>query len=207
MKYKVTPAIHAVHANKTIEDYIPYIGNQCRKKNRRCKKFKSNLKVNTIKGVINHPILNIPAYTFLEDESFVECRAIHVIGFSDKSPIKRAGIINLDILPELKNKERKNVYVDMFGVKVKITSQRYAVFQKSITCCDCGLTGQYFAVENTEKSSPNYHLNLYTVNEAGEEVLMTKDHILAIANGGKDIMSNYRTMCQPCNHTKGKKFI
>ena len=206
MKYKVTPAINALYADKTIEDYIPYIGKKCRKKDSRCKPFKSKLKVNTVKGVINHPILNIPAYTFIEDDSYVECRRVRIIGVGNSS-IKRAGIVNLDILPELKGKEKDNIYVEMFGVQVKMTSQRYAVFQKSITCCDCGLTGQYFAAENTEKSSPNYHLNLYTINEAGEEVLMTKDHIFAVANGGKNSMSNYRTMCQPCNHAKGKKII
>jgi len=43
------------------------------------KKFKSGLVVNTIKGVITHPILNIPAYTFEEDESYVECRRCIVI--------------------------------------------------------------------------------------------------------------------------------
>jgi len=206
MKYKVTPAINALYADKTIEDYIPYIGKKCRKKDSRCKPFKSKLKVNTVKGVINHPILNIPAYTFIEDDSYVECRRVRIIGVGNSSII-RAGIVNLNILPELKGKEKDNIYVEMFGVPVKMTSQRYAVFQKSIKCCDCGLTGQYFAAENTEKSSPNYHLNLYAINEAGEEVLMTKDHIFAVANGGKNSMSNYRTMCQPCNHAKGKKII
>lgn len=38
------------------------------------KSFKSGLLVNTVKGVINHPTLNIPAYTFEEDDSYVECR-------------------------------------------------------------------------------------------------------------------------------------
>lgn len=38
------------------------------------KPFKSGLKINTIKGVIEHPILHIPAYTFVEDDSYVECR-------------------------------------------------------------------------------------------------------------------------------------
>ena len=38
------------------------------------KKFKSGLYTNTVKGVIIHPILNIPAYTFEEDDSYVECR-------------------------------------------------------------------------------------------------------------------------------------
>ena len=37
------------------------------------KPFKSKLLINTISSVINHPILKIPAYTFEEDNSFVEC--------------------------------------------------------------------------------------------------------------------------------------
>ena len=36
--------------------------------------FKSGFLINTVKGVINHPILNVPAYTFEEDDSYVECR-------------------------------------------------------------------------------------------------------------------------------------
>lgn len=43
------------------------------------KPFKSGLKINTIKGVINHPILNILAYTFEEDDSYVECRRCQII--------------------------------------------------------------------------------------------------------------------------------
>ena len=38
------------------------------------KPFKSGLKTNTIKGVVEHPVLHIPAYTFVEDDSYVECR-------------------------------------------------------------------------------------------------------------------------------------
>ncbi|MDA3780199.1 MAG: hypothetical protein PF487_08310 [Bacteroidales bacterium] len=43
------------------------------------KPFKSGFLINTVKGVINHPILNIPAYTFEEDDSYVECRRCGVI--------------------------------------------------------------------------------------------------------------------------------
>jgi hypothetical protein len=38
------------------------------------KPFKSTFLVNTVKDVIIHPILNIPAYTFEEDDSYVESR-------------------------------------------------------------------------------------------------------------------------------------
>ena len=43
------------------------------------KPFKSGFKTNTIKGVVDHPILHIPAYIFLEDESYVECRRCTII--------------------------------------------------------------------------------------------------------------------------------
>ena len=38
------------------------------------KPFKSGNKWNTVKEIINHPLLNIPAFTFIEDDSYVECR-------------------------------------------------------------------------------------------------------------------------------------
>jgi len=43
------------------------------------KPFKSKKYINTIKGVIEHPILKIPAFTFNEDDSFVECRRCDVL--------------------------------------------------------------------------------------------------------------------------------
>jgi hypothetical protein len=43
------------------------------------KPFKSGLKVNTVKEIVDHPVLNIPAYTFVEDDSIVECRRCVVI--------------------------------------------------------------------------------------------------------------------------------
>ncbi len=36
--------------------------------------FKSGFKMNTVNGVINHPKLNIPCFTFEEDNSYVEVR-------------------------------------------------------------------------------------------------------------------------------------
>lgn len=43
------------------------------------KPFKSGKKINTVKGIIMHPILFIPAYIFEEDESYVECRRCKVV--------------------------------------------------------------------------------------------------------------------------------
>jgi len=70
---------------KITDDTIPalhkYIG--CKvskvKETREPKPFKSGNKINTVKGVIMHPILHIPAFTFMEDESYVECRRYGVV--------------------------------------------------------------------------------------------------------------------------------
>ena len=50
-----------------------------------------------------------------------------------------------------------------------------------------------------------YHLNLYAVDNNGDEILMTKDHILPHSKGGADDINNYQTMCKLCNEAKGNK--
>lgn len=57
--------------------YEQFIGKKVTKESGR--PFKSKLKVNTVKGIVEHPILKIPAYTFVEDESVVECRQCVVV--------------------------------------------------------------------------------------------------------------------------------
>ena len=59
-----------------MEKYLNNIGKRCRKEK---KPFKSGFLINTIKGVINHPQLQIPAYIFEEDESYVECRRCIIV--------------------------------------------------------------------------------------------------------------------------------
>lgn len=66
-----------------MDDYKFMIGMRVSKTHRvgvEPKPFKSGLKVNTIRGVINHPQLNIPAFVFVEDTSYVECRRCVVAG-------------------------------------------------------------------------------------------------------------------------------
>ncbi len=77
--------------------------------------------------------------------------------------------------------------------------------QKGISCVACGITGEFFWKERTAGEGSMYnrwHLNLYAINQRGLEVLMTKDHVLAKANGGADEVSNLQPMCQPHNQKK-----
>jgi len=53
------------------------VGKRVKKKSNR--PFKSTFYINTVKGLTNHPILNIPAYTFVEDDTYVECRRCEVV--------------------------------------------------------------------------------------------------------------------------------
>ena len=122
--------------------------------------------------------------------------------------LERKGIISLDILPLLKDKTKNIEYMVIDGVTVKISSQRYPVFQESTTCYLCGVEGLYFGIEKPKDTSKNifktYHLNLYGIKD-GVEILFTKDHVLAKSNGGKNHKSNYKTCCEPCNKEKSNK--
>lgn len=67
-------------------NYEENIGKQVTKKSttksgkpKQPKPFKSGFFINTVKGVIEHPILEIPAYTFEEDDSYVECRRCYLV--------------------------------------------------------------------------------------------------------------------------------
>ena len=59
-----------------MEDFVKNI---YRKVTKGRKPFKSGKLYNIVKGVINHPILNVPAYTFFDDDSYVECKRCKVV--------------------------------------------------------------------------------------------------------------------------------
>lgn len=100
----------------------------------------------------------------------------------------------------LKQKFRR----DMDGDLINMGSDRYKVFQRSCICVECGIEGTYFLKEKHISKEP-YHFNLYGVNDDGQEILMTKDHIIPKSQGGKNHLDNYQTMCTKCNAMKGTK--
>ena len=63
------------------DDYRCFIGTKvCKfREGQEPKPFKSGRKMNTVKDVIDHPILNMPAFTFDEDDSYVECRRCYPV--------------------------------------------------------------------------------------------------------------------------------
>lgn len=124
---------------------------------------------------------------------------------------ERVGTFSIDEVFEFLGDDKENSfwkkrYKNFHGYEVHSNSQRYELFyKKGCTCVVCGLKGKYFALErhltNVNMSS-RYHFNLYGTNDLGEEVLITKDHIVPKSLGGKNSIDNYQTMCAPCNWKK-----
>ena len=105
------------------------------------------------------------------------------------------------------NEWKRSRETEVAGEKIYTYSDRYKTFfSKGYKCCVCGIEGKYFALERSA-GSKRYHLNLYAVNNNGEEVLMTKDHIIPKSRGGKNNLDNYQPMCTICNGIKGNGTI
>ena len=81
-------------------------------------------------------------------------------------------------------------------------SKRIQLFVRSITCAYCGRMGSHFRLE-TAGNQTNPHLNLYT--EDG--ILMTVDHIIPVALGGRNHLTNYQAMCSRCNNKRGASLL
>jgi len=125
------------------------------------------------------------------------------------SPTKRSFYIEEILFPE-ENIINTKKYV------VKMNVLRYKVFEKSIVCYGCGITGSFFLLQQHRKmnklTKDNVaHLNLYALDNlninGGNHILMTKDHIIPTAKGGKNILDNLKTMCALCNLDKADNFI
>lgn len=128
----------------------------------------------------------------------------------DPNQLERKEIYSIEEVEEkvkdvLFEKERNLSKVNFDGDMIKGNSQRYQTFfTKGCKCVKCEIEGKYFAKEKHLKDR-SFHLNLYAIDENGEEVLMTKDHIIPKSKGGANDISNYQTMCERCNKAKGNR--
>lgn len=99
---------------------------------------------------------------------------------------------------------KKYNYKILRHITVAMGSHRYQTFAtKGTDCVECGLKGSFFALEHhSADTSEKCHLNLYGIDKQGEEVMMTKDHIIPRSKGGKNVLSNYQPLCIKCNQQK-----
>lgn len=129
----------------------------------------------------------------------------HVFTRSIKKELRDRGIKHSD-------KEWKDLCVKKFDVvidgkhvniPVTMESHRYQLFaEKGIACERCGLVGNRFALERHKDVPNKYHFNLYGTTKYGEEVMLTKDHVIPRSKGGKNNLNNYQTLCVRCNSKK-----
>jgi len=93
---------------------------------------------------------------------------------------------------------------------VKIDSLRYHTFLKSTNCACCGIEGTKLMLDrqpHDHDGGNTAHFNLYAVLPDGSLLLMTKDHKVASAKGGRNGLGNLQTMCTLCNNKKGDRDI
>lgn len=132
-----------------------------------------------------------------------------ILSIPETENILKSKIVN-NIEAKKHNKKGRDGFdslreTEIAGEKIFTFSDRYKVFfTKGYKCVKCGLEGSFFALEKSTPEDGRYHLNLYAKKD-GEEILMTKDHIIPRSRGGKNSIDNYQTMCTICNCKKGNK--
>jgi 5-methylcytosine-specific restriction endonuclease McrA len=96
-----------------------------------------------------------------------------------------------------------NTHTIQYGQhSISITSNRMRTYTKGISCVHCKKTITFFAVERN-KTGGVVHLNPYHVNNNGNQILMTSDHIIPKSKGGSNDLVNRQVMCYQCNSIKG----
>lgn len=109
--------------------------------------------------------------------------------------------------PENEIKQR----VEIMGQMVALGGMRIQSFFHKELCCsseECSLKPAFFAIEKGEAkrkgrvNRSNYQLNIYGINECGDEIEFTHDHTLARGLGGEDVLENISIMCLRCNQRK-----
>lgn len=134
-------------------------------------------------------------------------------GLSSSLPgYERSGVYAIESvlkwIEESRSVRKGELLVDFDGDLMDMSSMRYRVFKRSLSCVVCGLVGGYFAKERDirmprmEGRPLKWHFNLYGMRD-GVEVLMTKDHIVPVCRGGGNVFRNFQTMCSVCNGIKG----
>ena len=116
--------------------------------------------------------------------------------------VERIKTYSIDfIFSFIKNNPDAEFYIDEEGNRCKLRRAKI-FYEKGINCThkDCTLEGKYFALDKW--TDGGFHFELYTEDYDGEELIITVDHIIPRAKGGKDHMDNYSPMCRICNHIK-----
>ena len=114
--------------------------------------------------------------------------------------------------PDFKRRKAKRAFKSPDGITylVKMDSLRYHTFLQSRICVCCGIEGTKLMLDrqpHDHDGGNTTHFNLYAVMDDGSLLLMTKDHKMASAKGGRNRLRNLQTMCTLCNNQKSDREI
>ena len=111
------------------------------------------------------------------------------------------------LIPSLPVEKWKTKRVELDGEMVFTDSLRLLCFKKDgFICTKCGRKAAFFAMEK-QLNDKHYHLELYALDDNGNEICMTKDHRIPRAKGGPNTIENLDCMCEPCNLAKGTNIL
>ena len=152
--------------------------------------------------VVKQPTVTVTKMTQLELPG-VTTIAQHI----RKNPIERVKLLDLDNGLELIEQLSNNKPVEALGYEFTKKSTRLRLFQNGhLFCCKCGVEGTHWYIERDLRNGHDrFGLQFYGKNKAGQEVMLTWDHIIPKSMGGNDSLSNAQTMCLACNAGKGNE--
>lgn len=104
-----------------------------------------------------------------------------------------------EVLEYIKKNPETQFFVSN-GIQAKIKRAK-TLAKIGLDCKHCNLKGQYFTID--VDVGGGIHLDLFSVNDKGQEVLMTIDHIIPKSKGGSNLYHNLQCLCMPCNSKKG----
>lgn len=105
----------------------------------------------------------------------------------------------LPLISEAVIKKRKLIRFPS-GKRVRLSSTLKTFHHRGVVCARCGLKGTIFR-EVKHKNDKKTHLRLLGIKD-GNEVMMTRDHIIPHSKGGSNNFNNMQTMCCECNSQK-----
>jgi len=101
-----------------------------------------------------------------------------------------------------------HIPIEIENISIKM-SPRLRCLILNQSCVNCHLSGNNWRIEQHTKieDKSKWHLNLYCHDplQGKHNILMTRDHIIALANKGPNTLKNSQTMCTHCNNKKSAK--
>ena len=102
---------------------------------------------------------------------------------------------------KLETSQGLNSKIELYdGFIVNVSATLKLIRDKGCTCQKCGVVGTHFKIDD------NGGLNLFYLNDNGNCIIFTKDHIIPKSKGGMNHSSNYQLLCQECNNKKADKY-